>query len=30
MTIKAAIPAIVVSYERFFLGKTHNKMAYLR
>lgn len=29
MTIKAAIPAIVVSYERFFLGKQHTKMAYL-
>merc|ERR1711998_195953 len=29
MTIKAAIPAIVVTYERFVLGKVHTKMAYL-
>ena len=29
MTIKAAIPAIVVSYERFILKKIHTQMAYL-
>jgi len=29
MTIKAAIPAIVVTYERLVLNKVHTRMAYL-